>query len=68
MTSSELRFAVLLQLDGDVAVFASVTVARPSCNPVRRDVLSTSGVARRIRSTEEITRSVSSSEDPAGMM
>mgnify|MGYP003694485099 CR=1 FL=1 len=28
-------------------VFASVTAASPSCRPVRRDVLSTSGVARR---------------------
>ena len=31
-------------------VFGSVTAARPSSRPVRRDVLSTSGVARRIAS------------------
>ena len=36
--------------------------------PVRREVLSTSGVARRIFSTWVITRLVSSSDEPAGMM
>ena len=49
-------------------VFASVTAARPSCSPVRRDVLSTSGVALRIRSTPVSTWFVSASDDPAGMM
>ena len=32
-------------------VLASVTAARPICRPVRREVISTSGVARRMRST-----------------
>jgi hypothetical protein len=49
-------------------VLASVTCARPSCSPVRREVFSTSGVARRILSTCVITRLVSSSDEPAGMM
>jgi len=49
-------------------VFASVIIASPSCRPVRRDVLSTSGVDRRICSTPVITRFVSSSDEPAGMM
>ncbi len=49
-------------------VLASVTAASPSCNPVRRDVLSTSGMARMICRTCWMTRSVSESELPAGMM
>ena len=48
-------------------VFASVTAARPSCRPVRREVLSTSGVAVRIFSTPSSTSLVSASDDPAGI-
>ena len=43
--------ALAFQLDGISPVLASVTAARPSCRPVRREVLSTSGTARRICST-----------------
>jgi hypothetical protein len=49
-------------------VFASVTAASPSCRPVRRDVLSTSGVWRRICSTVVMMRLVSTSDEPAGVM
>ena len=49
-------------------VLASVTAARPICRPVRRLVLSTSGIRRRIPSTCARTRFVSLSELPAGMM
>ena len=51
--------ALFLQCTEKSPVFASVTAARPSCSPVRREVLSTSGKARTIRSTWERTRSVS---------
>ena len=68
MTSSLARRRSRFNLTAMSPVFASVTVARPSCSPVRRDVPSTSGIARRICSTPIITRLVSSSDDPAGMM
>src|SRR5204863_343245 len=47
-------------------VFGSVTPARPSCMPVRREKLSTSGVAFSSCSTWRRMRSVSASEAPGG--
>ena len=49
-------------------VFDSVTAARPNWSPVRREVLSTSGVDDRIFSTPSSTSFVSASADPAGIM
>ena len=49
-------------------VLASVTAARPICRPVRREVVSTSGMDWRMRSTCSRTRLVSLKELPAGMM
>ncbi len=68
ITSSPLRFRLRFSFTEISPVLASVTCARPSCRPVRREVLSTSGVARRIFSMCVITRLVSASEEPAGMM
>ena len=68
ITSSPARSRLRFSLTAMSPVLASVTAARPSCRPVRRDVLSTSGVERRICSTVVITRLVSWSDDPAGMM
>ena len=48
MTSSTPRLRFAFSLTAMSPVFGSVTAARPSSRPVRRDVLSTSGVARRI--------------------
>ncbi len=68
MTSAPARSRFAFNFTAMSPVLASVTVARPSCRPVRRDVLSTSGIVRRICSTEVMTRFVSASDDPAGMM
>ena len=67
MTSSIPRFRSSFSLTVKSPVLGSVTGKMPSCKPVRREVLSTSGVARMIRSTWLRTRFVSSSELPAGM-
>ncbi len=45
MISSTPRSRFALSLTETSPVLASVTAARPSCSPVRRDVLSTSGTA-----------------------
>ncbi len=55
ITSSMLRLRSRFKRTEISPVLASVTAARPSCNPVRREVLSTSGVARRIFSTPNST-------------
>ena len=67
MTSSTLRLRFAFSFTAMSPVFGSVTAASPSSSPVRRDVLSTSGVARRIASTWPSTRLVSCSELPGGM-
>ncbi len=67
ITSSELRLRFGLSFTAMSPVLGSVTAANPSSSPVRRDVLSTSGVARRIPSMRRSTRSVSCSELPGGM-
>ena len=67
ITSSTLRLRLSFSFTAMSPVFGSVTAARPSSSPVRRDVLSTSGVARRIASSCRITRSVSCSELPGGI-
>ena len=67
MMSSMPRLRLSFSLTEMSPVFGSVTAARPSCKPVRREVLSTSGTARTICSTWEITRLVSCSELPGGM-
>ena len=67
ITSSTPRLRFAFSLTAMSPVFGSVTAARPSSRPVRRDVLSTSGVARRIASTWPSTRSVSCSELPGGI-
>ena len=51
MISSIPRLRLSLSLTEMSPVFGSVTAARPSCKPVRREVLSTSGTERTIRST-----------------
>ena len=68
MTSSIPRLRLLLSFTETSPVFASVTEASPNCIPVRRDVLSTSGVSCNISSTWLMTRLVSARELPAGMM
>src|SRR6266849_3516048 len=66
ITSSIPRLRSTLSFTDTSPVFASVTEARPSCIPVRREVLSTSGTSRNIFSTWVMTRLVSASELPAG--
>ena len=51
MTSSMPRLRLAFSFTVKSPVLASVTAARPICRPVRREVLSTSGVLRRMRST-----------------
>ena len=67
MISSIPRLRLSLSFTEISPVFGSVTAASPNCKPVRRDVLSTSGTARMIFSTWEITRLVSCSELPGGI-
>ena len=67
MTSSMPRLRFSLQFDGEIAAFASVTAAKPSCRPVRREVFSTSGVERRIFSMCCRIRSDSAKELPGGV-
>ncbi len=51
ITSSPLRLRSFFSLTEISPVLASVTCASPNCSPVRREVLSTSGVLRRMFST-----------------
>ena len=67
ITSSTLRLRLAFNLTAMSPVLGSVTAASPSSRPVRREVLSTSGVARRMASTWLRTRLVSCRELPAGM-
>ena len=67
ITSSTPRLRFAFSFTAMSPVFGSVTAARPSSRPVRRDVFSTSGVARRMASIRRITRSVSCSELPGGI-
>ena len=67
MMSSIPRLRLSFSLTAMSPVFGSVTAASPSCNPVRRDVLSTSGTDSMICSTCVMTRLVSCSELPGGM-
>jgi hypothetical protein len=59
--------AIALQAKRKIAVIRLVTAARPNWRPVRREVLSTSGVAARIFSTPRRTSLVSTKDDPAGI-
>ncbi len=68
MTSSISRLRDDFNFTEMSPVLASVTDARPSCMPVRREVYSTSGVLCSICSRWRTTRFVSAKELPAGMM
>ena len=67
ITSSTPRLRLAFSFTAMSPVFGSVTAASPSSSPVRRDVLSTSGVSRRMRSMWPRTRLVSCSELPGGI-
>ena len=67
ITSSTPRLRSAFSFTAMSPVFGSVTAASPSSRPVRREVLSTSGVSRRIRSICPMTRLVSWSELPGGI-
>ena len=67
MTSSVVRLRLGFRRTEISPRLASVTAAKPSSRPVRREVVSTSGTWLRMRSMWESMRFVSCSDDPAGV-